>query len=216
MTTAPLLALILLAGSALAGAPAAAPQFSAELVTAGSSGAAGKLYVADGKVRLETPDFPDGFFLVDVNAGSAYLIRPAQRVFMEARQSTPLIRILVPLDPDDPCGQWQAMAASVGAAVAGEHWRCDRLGAETVDGRETVKYRALASDRPEHDAWVSPRLRFAVRLDTAHGDAVELRNIAEGPQPPDLFAMPPGLRKFDPQRLIDRIRQSDVWVDPPK
>ncbi len=214
MTTAPLLALGLLVGLVLAGAPAVAQQFSADLVTSAAGGAAGKLYVADGKVRIETPDFPDGFFLVDGNAGSAYFIRPAQRVFMEARQSTPLTRILVPLDPDDPCGQWQAMAASTGAAIAGEHWRCDRLGAETVDGRETVKYRALSPQRREHDAWVSPRLRFAVRFDTAHGDAVELRNIAEGPQPPELFAMPTGLRKFDPQRLIDRIKQSDVWVEP--
>lgn len=213
MTTAPLAALSLLAGLALAGAPAVAQQFSADLVTSAAA-AAGKLYVADGKVRIEMPEFPDGFFLINGNAGSAYFIRPAQHVFMEARQSTPLTRILVPLDPEDPCRQWQAMAVSAGAATAGEAWRCDRLGAETVDGRETVKYHVLSPQRREHEAWVSPSLHFAVRLDTAQGGAVELRNIAEGPQPPELFAMPPGLRKFDPQRLIDRIKQSDVWVEP--
>jgi hypothetical protein len=27
-----------------------------------------------------------------------------------------------------------------------------------------------------------------------------------------LFEIPPGLRKFDPQTLIQRIKQSDVWV----
>ena len=30
-----------------------------------------------------------------------------------------------------------------------------------------------------------------------------------------LFEIPPGFRKFDPQTLIKRIKQSDVWVDAP-
>jgi hypothetical protein len=31
----------------------------------------------------------------------------------------------------------------------------------------------------------------------------------------DLFEVPSGLRKFDPEALIKRIKQSDVWVDTP-
>ncbi|MGO8914499.1 MAG: hypothetical protein ACLQJR_01165 [Stellaceae bacterium] len=216
MTAAPLLALGLLGGLALAGAPAAAQHFSADLVTSPAGSATGKLYVADGKVRIETPDFPGGFFLVDGDAKSAYFVRPAQRVFMAARQSTRLTRILVPLDPDDPCGQWQAMAESAGAAASGERWQCERLGGETIDGRETVKYRALSPQHRQHDGWVAPDLRFVVRLETEDGAVLELRNITEGPQPPELFVLPAGYRKFDPQRLIDRIKHSDVWVEAPK
>jgi len=29
-----------------------------------------------------------------------------------------------------------------------------------------------------------------------------------------IVCIPPNLKKFDPQGLIDRIKQSDVWVEP--
>lgn len=213
MMIAPLPALGLLGALALAGGPASAQQFSADLITAAGT-AHGKLYVAEGKARIETPEFPDGFFIVDGLAKSAYFVRPAQRVFMEARQSTGLTGILVPLDPEDPCAQWQAMAEAAGAAAPGERWRCDRLGGETVDGRETLKYRALSPRLGGQEVWIAPLLRFVVRLEADTGTILALENIAEGPQPPDLFAIPASYRKFDPQALIDRIRQSDVWVAP--
>jgi hypothetical protein len=41
-------------------------------------------------------------------------------------------------------------------------------------------------------------------------------NIHEAPQPESLFVVPAGYRKFDPQQLVDRVRQSDVWVEPPR
>jgi hypothetical protein len=31
-----------------------------------------------------------------------------------------------------------------------------------------------------------------------------------------LFEIPNGARKFDPRALIERIKQSDVWLDTPK
>lgn len=214
ITIAPLLALGILGAVAIVGGSAQAQQFSADLKT--TSGAApGRLYVADGKVRIETPAFPGGFFLLDGAAKSAWFVRSAQRVFMEARQSTPLTRLLVPLDPDDPCLAWQAMAERAGAAAPGERWRCDRLGGETVDGRAVVKYRVLSPRQNRQDAWIAPLLRFPVRLEAENGAIVRLENIEEGPQPPDLFAIPAGYRKFDPQTLIDRIKRSDVWAEPP-
>ena len=48
----------------------------------------------------------------------------------------------------------------------------------------------------------------------ADGTAVDLKNIQEQPQPASLFEIPPGYRKFDPKALLERIKQSDVWVDP--
>ena len=41
------------------------------------------------------------------------------------------------------------------------------------------------------------------------------KNIVEGPQSASLFEIPAGYRKFDPQALIEIIKQSDVWVDEP-
>ena len=40
--------------------------------------------------------------------------------------------------------------------------------------------------------------------------------IVDAPQPSSLFAVPPDYRKFDPMQLINQIKQSDVWVEPPK
>ncbi len=53
---------------------------------------------SDDKVRIETPELADGFFLVDGAKPAAYFVRPAARVFMDARQSSRLTQIFVPVD----------------------------------------------------------------------------------------------------------------------
>jgi hypothetical protein len=47
------------------------------------------------------------------------------------------------------------------------------------------------------------------------GTSITAEDIHEEPQPAHLFEIPSGLRKFDPEALIKRIKQSDVWVDTP-
>src|SRR5690348_334184 len=67
-----------------------ATQFSATLVSAGTEGIAtgvpGRIHVSGDKVRLETPEVRDGYFVVDGHANTAYFVRPALHTFMEARQ----------------------------------------------------------------------------------------------------------------------------------
>src|SRR5580658_7647118 len=109
----------LFAGAGLAASSAVAAQaqpFSADIVTRHDdvSAPAGRLRVLDGKVRIETTEHPDGFFLVDTVKPSAYFVRPGARLYMEARQSSRLTRLFVPVDPDVPCRQWQAMARLAG------------------------------------------------------------------------------------------------------
>jgi hypothetical protein len=55
-----------------------------------------------------------------------------------------------------------------------------------------------------------------VRFQVEDGTTISLTNIQEAPQPESLFEIPAAFRKFDPQQLIDRIKQSDVWVEPVK
>jgi hypothetical protein len=197
--------------------PAEAQQFSAELMRTegGSTATAGHLRVSGDKVRIESPDFPDGFFLVDVAKPSAYFVRPASGVFMEARQSTALTRLFVPVDPDNPCRQWQAMAEIAGLAEQGD-WRCEPTATETIDGRETMAYRATPATGPAFVGWVDRIRRFPLRIRTADGVVVTAESIRDEPQAATLFEMPKGARKFDPQALIERIKQSDVWVAAPK
>ncbi len=214
--------------SSCAPAPALAQQFSADLVRTAGAGAAasfGRLRVFNDKVRIETPDFPGGFFLTDGANRTAYFARPGQRVFMDARQSSRLTQLFVPVDPSAPCPQWQDMAKLADATGPSETWRnepwrneawrCERVGEELVGGRGVVGFRAMSSPGGDILGWIDPNLKFPLRIRMQDGTTIALENIHEEPQPEHLFEIPPGFQKFDPQALIKRIKQSDVWVDAP-
>jgi hypothetical protein len=38
----------------------------------------------------------------------------------------------------------------------------------------------------------------------------------DAPQPSNLFELPQDYHKFDPMQLIEQIKKSDVWVEPPR
>jgi hypothetical protein len=217
VVNAALFAALLLGPTAFA-VPARAQQFSADIVRtpAGGQQAAGvgKLYVSGTKVRIVLPDTPDGFFMVDAGKPASYFVRPGQRVYMNARQSSHLTQLLVPVDLSNPCRQWQTMA---GIAVPGGEtaaWTCERIGQDTVGGHDSIEYRASFAKDRHLSAWIDPRLKWPVRLTMEDGTVIDLANIRKQPQPAALFEIPPGYRKFDPRALIERIKQSDVWVAP--
>ena len=215
--TAPL-AIATLAAFFATGAAASAQQFSAKLSRRDADGriTEGRLSVAGDKVRIEAPDLPTGFFIVRGDAKAAYLVQPDRRVFMDARQSSVLTEILAPVEADAPCRQWQAMAEISGSADGGAAWRCDRIGAETRDSRTTVRY-GMTSPRGKHySGWIDSQLRFVVRIEADDGTTTELVDVREAPQPDSAFEIPAGLHKFDPLRLIEVMKHSDVWVDPSK
>jgi hypothetical protein len=198
-------------------APAQAQQFSADLVSArnGAAVSVGKLRALDDKVRIETSDFPDGFFVSDASNRVSYFARPNARVFMDARQSSWLVSMFVPVDPDDPCQQWRSMVKVAGPEDQNGQWRCERIGQETVDGRSVARYRIIVSADREMLGWVDPALKFPLKVQREDGTTAVIENILEGPQPTPLFEIPAGFRKFNPEALIRRIKQSDVWVEEP-
>jgi hypothetical protein len=177
--------------AARADAPA---DFSADIVKRDAAGAVlgppAKLHVSDRKTRIDTPDAAGGFFLTDSAAGTAFFVRSSQRIYMDAKQSTPLTRIFVRVDPIDPCRQWQA-AAEIAGASGRDAWRC-----------EPIKEAAI----------IDPVLHFPVKWRNADGGMVALENIHVEAQAPDLFSMPAGYRKLDPGALVERIKHSDVWA----
>jgi hypothetical protein len=189
---------------------AAAPrEFSADLVTrdaAGALGASGTLQAANHRVRIETAEATAGYFLIDGDAGTAFFVRPAQQLFMDARQSTRLTRVFVSVDPHDPCPQWQAAEKSAGVPDAAGGWRCTRISAG--------EYRVVAADGSVSQRWIDRDLGFPVKLRAADGTTITLEHIRVAAQPAGLFDLPPGYRKFDPQAIVDRIKHSDVWATP--
>jgi hypothetical protein len=209
--------LVVLAVFSATGVVAAQAQpFSADIVTRHDdvSAPAGRLSVLDGKVRIETTENPDGFFLVDTVKPSAFFVRPGARLYMEARQSSRLTPLFVVVDPDAPCRQWQAMAHLAGVTGPGE-WRCERTGEETIDGRSTAVFRALSAEGQEFFGWIDRERRFPLQIKTGDGVVFTLERINDEPQPASSFELSAGYRKFSPEALIERIKQSDVWVARP-
>jgi hypothetical protein len=153
---------------------------------------------------------------VNSNAGSAYLVRPAQQIFMDAKQSSRLTQIFVPVKPDNPCEQWRAMAIIAGSTVQDGKWYCQRLGPDIVAGRQVVKYRVTSSQGPADYGWIDPRLRFPIMFQYQDSTKVQIVNIREEPQRAELFRFPSNFDKFDPLQLIERIKHSDVWMGPPR
>jgi hypothetical protein len=196
---------------------AAAQAFSADIVTRrdDASVRVGRLSVLGGKVRIETSEFPDSFFLVDTAQPSAYFVRPAAHVYMEARQSSRLTRLFVPVDPDAPCRQWQVMARLAGASGEGE-WRCERTGEATIDGQGTVAFQVVTEAGQAYLAWIDPIRKFPLRIKGEDGVVMALENLRDQPQAASSFELPTNSRKFSPEALVERIKQSDVWVSAPE
>lgn len=196
---------------------AGAQQFSADIVVErdGVRTPAGRVFVLQGKTRIETPKFADGFFLTDRATQTAYFVRPGMRAYMDARQSSPLTRLLVPVDPDDPCPQWQAMADVAGLVRQGD-WRCERTGEEAIGGRDSVGFRVVSGPGEVFAGWVDRERGFPLRIKTADGIVTSLENVKDERQLASSFELPSSVRKFDPQGLIERIKQSDVWVSEPQ
>ena len=207
-------------GLASAGACAqAAPaiEFSADIMNRDAAGlaigAAAKLYVSNHKVRIETPEAASGFLLVDADAGTAYFVRPTQQVFMDAKQSSLLTQIFVPVDAKDPCRRWQAAAGNAGVPNGGGEWRCERINDEFVGDRRATLFH-VASAGGASLRWIDSNLEFPVKLLAADGTTIALEHIQIEAQPASLFDLPSGFRKLDPRALIERIKHSDAWVDP--
>ena len=169
---------------------------------------AGRLRVSDNKVRLETPELADGFFLIDGATPSAYFVRPAARIFMQARQSSRLTRVFVPVDPANPCRQWQVMAklarncASTGR-LALRTWR----RGDDRRARHHSLSRGLGFGQ-QFSGWIDPARKFPLRIKMEDGAIVTAENIRDEAQPAQLFEMPAGLRRFDPRALIEQIKQA--------
>lgn len=204
-----------------AGAPAqsSSASFSADIISrdAGGAplGATAKLHAANHKARIELPGAADGFFVSDTDAGTALFVRSAQRLYLDARQSTPLTRIFVWVDPRDPCRQWQAAAVTAGMVGTGE-WRCEPVDHAIVNEHQVIEYRVSMPDGQSSYGWVDSMIGFPVKWRAADGNLFVLENILLDTQPANLFSIPPDYRKLDPQALLERIKHSDVWADTPK
>ena len=176
----------LFAGLAAAAQAQAPVQFSGEIVVRDLDGGTGtgKLYVGANKQRMEFTAFGEVRpTIVDPADDTQQTISPRQRNFMQTNrgESGGPVRIprLDPVDPNNPC-------------AAGVFDECRRLGAETVNGVPTIKWEYTNADGERVTAWIGTRLRFPIKTTADTGATNEIRNVVEGPQPANLFAVPNG------------------------
>ena len=211
--------LMLLTFGSLSYAQSPAQEFSADIVTrdAGGAviGAAVKLHVSRQRTRIDGADAPGTFFITDGEAGTAFFVRPVQHLYMDAKQTTPLTRMFVAVDPRDPCRQWQEAARIAGDAGAQE-WRCTRIRSAMMGDHAVSVYQVQSPGHPPSQRWIEPDLGITAKSVEADGSTLALENIRIESQPQSLFSLPPDYRKLDPQALIERIKHSDVWAEPEK
>jgi hypothetical protein len=205
--------------SAGALAQSSPPSFSADIVSLDSDGAlltaTAKLYAANHKARIEMAGAADSFFISDVDAGTALVVRPSQRLYLDARQSTFLTQIFIWVDPHHPCRQWRKAAATAGVPSARD-WHCEPLEHAMVNQHEIIEYSVVSSELQTSYGWVDATLGFPVKWQAADGKVFAVENMSLKAQPASLFGIPPDYRKLDPQTLLERIKRSDVWADSPK
>lgn len=171
-----------------------AQDFSADVVyavsdkpAAPSSGGAtsshtpSKIYVSKDKMRLETRGFSGTILLVDAAEHTAVALFPLRKEYQYLNAGpSEYFRVH---DADNACPDWQK---------AGEQKiKCEKVGPEVVEGRQTVKYqnKGAAGNTAIAAVWVDPALHFVIKWEDADTGA-ELHDIKEGPQAADLFAVP--------------------------
>lgn len=142
-------------------------------------------------MRLEAQGLTDTTMLVDFGSRTATVLFPRQKAYQKL--GTGPEQYFRVTDAEQACPDWQK--------VVRRQMTCAKVGNEAVDGRKAVKYEgrgASASGSPIF-VWIDPGLKFVIKWEDADGGA-ELRNIKEGPQPADLFAVPPSYDALKPRK----------------
>jgi len=183
--------LVLGVSPAIAGQTPMPQPFSADFATTSAAGgqmSSGKIYFSLPKMRMESSSKgQEAIIIMDQSIQTVYILMPAQRMYIESRtnQENPMMRqgpkAPTSFDPSHPCG------ANV---------TCNKVGAETVNGRVCDKW-VTTSASGTSTAWVDQKLTFPIKTQSANGEIWQLTNIKEGKPDASLFQLPAGYRKMD-------------------
>jgi len=167
------------------------------------------------KMRLETYDDPGSpapseIVLTDFAQQTALVVFPAQRLYMDIGASkvgfaNPMMwQLFRPDSVEDACRGWLKIAAEHGAQMT-----CKKIGAEAINGRSTAKYQIGGTQ--SGFLWVDQQLRILLKME-AGGIHLELQNVREGLQSPNLFEIPAGYRTMD-VAVKQALAKRDTYLD---
>jgi len=193
--------LLLLFSCILTTAVFAQQDFSADVVRVKADNKTmpqGKMYVTKDKMRFESHEESgghQGMFIMDFAKQTSAVLMPERKMYVEftpeqnpAKQRT--WAFFRATDVDDACTSWHKMAT--------ENWgSCKKLGSETVNGRNTIKYEGTDKQGKVNTVWLDPKIAFPIKWkDNQDNDGGELQNIKEGSQPSSLFEIPSDYQKM--------------------
>ncbi len=150
-----------------------------------------KIFVTKNKLRFqqENNGHATSIMLVDLAALTSIVLIPQQHMYVkESKPQIPGQGVAFFQSGDVPnaCAAWQKMGGLKG--------KCRNVGKEEVNGRDTVKYENVGTDKMASYIWIDTQLRFPIKWEGQVGTR-ELRNIVESSQPAELFAIPAGYTK---------------------
>lgn len=200
-----LLALLLLTSFAFA-----QTEFSADIVdTAHQKSGHGptKIYFGKDKLRFDSGDDSDprnsGSVIFDLNNESWTVLMSKQHMYMEMpskmMERRGMFQFFRSGDVESACSDWLKQERNKGGT-------CHKVGNETVNGRNTVKYEGTNAKGEGGAMWLDSKLRFPVKWQGKNNGG-ELQNIKEGSQPASLFEIPAGYNKFDMGSMMQKQDQ---------
>lgn len=188
----------------LASVALAQTEFSAEIVNDQNAGKGPtKVYFGKDKIRFDTADSGDrggGVAIMDLTTQTFLVVMAKQHMYMEMpaqmMENRGIFHFFKSGDVENACSEWLQLAANQGST-------CHKVGHETVNGRETVKYEGTNAKGESGTFWLDAKVRFPVKWQGKNNSG-GLRNIQEGAQPESLFQVPDGYTKMDMSGMMQR------------
>lgn len=199
-------ALLMLASSAVF----AQQDFSADIVDSRQKDVPPHISVAKDKMRIEAKQHagPGGIVIMNFTTQTTDILIPERQMYIESvngqgpggAMMQKSFNFFRPSDMENACPTWQKMAQNSGGT-------CKRIGDETVNGRDTVKYEGTDSKGQTSTVWLDPKIAFPIKWVDSKGGSGELQNIKEGSQPASNFEIPSGYQKMDMGSMMQHMPQ---------
>lgn len=197
-------------------------EFSADMRISDGAGRTQtlKLFVGSMQARFDLPQEGSdtrgiGSILIDFDHQFIFLLIPQAKLYLQIEGSagTPFYTgawMFRPHSPKYPCNDWVSEADRRGITL-----RCVSGGQDILDGRPTQRWDATTLEGADGSLWYDPELNFIVKVLRTSKSGVhsgyELQNAKQESQPPILFEVPNGYRKFVLTRLADVLAGLGQW-----
>lgn len=148
----------------------------------------------------------DSIMIMNLAKRTSIVLVPQQKQYIESNKPQipgQGVTFFQAKNVEDACGELEHLIRLSEAAaddddaprkaVPVKH-KCQKIGHETVNGRDTVRYDDTSDNGDPSSSWLDVSLHFPVKWKNAVSTG-ELRNIKEEPQPTELFAIPAGYTK---------------------